>query len=130
MQFVEAFEALGYNVENQRQDWSAENDSGICLSLWTKETDWKQLVMDTRVHATGWNSWGLKPGNKKRAIHAKRALDEFDGWVDVVKIDGDPGVGYGVATPWQPEERKGYRWRITHLDELTGHLRLEAQKAY
>jgi len=129
MKFVEAFNALGYDVENQRQDWSAEANGGVCLSLWSKETDWKQLVMDTRTHASGWNDWGHKSGNKKRTRHARRALSEFDGWVDVVKIDGVPGVGYGTATPWIPAERQDYRWRITFLDDATGHLRLEAQKA-
>lgn len=37
MQFVEAFEHLGYNVEAPRQDWSAEKEDGICISLWKKE---------------------------------------------------------------------------------------------
>lgn len=125
MQFVEAFNALGYRIENQRQDWSAEKTDGVCLSLWTKETDWKLLTMDTRIHATDIQDWGNRQGNKKRIRHARRALDEFDGWVDVVKIDGVPGVGYGTAAPWIPSERKGYRWRITFLDDKTGHLRLE-----
>jgi len=128
MKFVEAFNTLGYKVENQRQDWSAEGEDGVCLSLWAKETDWKQLVMDTRIHATDISGWGHKSGNKKRARHARRALAEFDGWIDVVKIDGIPGEGYGNAAPWLPAERDSYRWRITFLDDSSGHLRLEAQK--
>ncbi|MBW8753463.1 MAG: hypothetical protein JF595_04825 [Sphingomonadales bacterium] len=90
MQFVEAFNSLGYEVPVWRQDWSAEKPDGICLSLWSKETDWKALVMDTRIHATAIEDWGHKPGNRKRALHARHALDEFDGWIDVVKIDGTP----------------------------------------
>jgi hypothetical protein len=127
MKFVEAFNALGYDVSNPRQDWSAENADGICLTLWSKETDWKAMVMDTREGAGDIAIWGSKPGNKKRIRHARRALDEFGGWVDVVKIDGEPGTGYGHASPWLPAERKGLRWRITSFEAETGHFRLEAQ---
>ena len=127
MQFVEAFNSLGYQVPAWRTDWSAEKSDGVCLSLWTKETDWKNLVMDTRVHADPIESWGQKPGNRKRIQHARRALDEFDGWVDVVKIDGTPGESYGSASPWIPAERQGRVWRLVFLDDDTGHLRLEAQ---
>ena len=126
MQFVEAFNSLGYQVPNQRQDWSAEKDDGICLSLWTRETDWKSMVLDTRTHGGQISDWGHKPGNKKRISHAKRALAEFGGWVDIVKIDGEPGVSYGTASPWLPFERKGLSWKITFLDPETGHIRLEA----
>jgi hypothetical protein len=127
MQFVQAFEALGYSIENQRQDWSAEKLDGVCLSLWSKETDWKLLMMDTRLHGSEPSLWQHKPGNKKRLRHACRALDDFDGWIDVVKIDGVPGEGYGSASPWRPSDRKGLKWRIVDLDEVTGDLRLEAQ---
>ena len=126
MQFVQAFKVMGYDIENQRQDWSAEKIDGVCLTLWTKETDWKSLVMDTRVNAQDHAIWGAKFGNKKRIRHARRALDEFGGWVDIVKVDGDPGVSYGNAFPWLPVERMGRRWRITHFEEPTGHMRLEA----
>lgn len=51
MRFVEAFEKLGCEVAAPRTDWSAERDDGVCLTLWTKETDWKNLVSDTRLHA-------------------------------------------------------------------------------
>ena len=127
MQFVEAFNSLGYQVPTWRTDWSAEKADGICLSLWAQETDWKQLVMDTRLHAGALEQWGWKPGNRKRVLHARRALEEFDGWVDVVKIEGVPGEGYGSASPWLPAERRGRRWRITYLEDDTGHLRMEAQ---
>ena len=115
-------------MEDQRQDWSAEKAHGVCISLWAKETDWKALVMDTRIHATDYADWGHKSGNNKRCRHTRRALDEFNGWVDIVKIDGIPGVGYGTASPWLPDERKGFRWRVTFLDDKTGHFRVEAQR--
>lgn len=127
MQFVEAFNALGYQIENQRQDWSAEKEDGVCLSLWTKETDWKAMVCDSRIHGTKLSNWGHKLGNKKRIRHAQRAIAEFGGWIDVVKIEGEPGVSYGTASPWLAAERKGLLWKITFLDPETGHIRLEAQ---
>lgn len=127
MKFVEAFNSLGYDVPAQRTDWSAEKSDGVCISLWAKETDWKALVMDTRVHAGPIELWGHKSGNGKRARHARRALDEFDGWVDIVKIDGTPGESYGAASPWLSAERQGFRWRVTFLDDEIGHVRLEAQ---
>ena len=127
MRFVEAFKRLGYEVENPRQDWSAERPDGVCLTLWTKETDWKSLVTDTRIHANPIEQWGHKPGNSKRIRHARRAIDEYDGWVDIVKIDGEPGVGYRTASPWKSSDRNGLRWRITYLENTTGHLRLEAK---
>lgn len=128
MQFVQAFNALGYEVDVPRQDWSAEKADGVCLTLWTVETDWKALVMDTRVHAGPNDAWQHKSGSAKRIKHARRALDEFDGWIDVVKIDGDPGEGYGNASPWVPSDRMGHRWRVVYLEDATGHLRLEAHK--
>ncbi|MBA2918446.1 hypothetical protein GON01_05600 [Sphingomonas sp. MAH-20] len=127
MRFAEAFKALGYELEAVRTDWSAEADHGVCLSLWKKETDFRALVMDTRVHADPIEGWGHKPGNKRRIAHADRALREFDGWIDVVALDGVPGEGYGNASPWDAKAR-GRRWRITFLDPKTGHLRLEAQE--
>jgi hypothetical protein len=125
--FTEAFKKLGYSLLAQRTDWSAASSEGVCLSLWKKETDWKALVMDTRQHAGPIEDWGYKAGNKRRIEHARLACEEFDGWIDVVTIDGVPGEGYGNAQPWVPKDRKGKRWRITYLDPETGHLRLEAQ---
>lgn len=126
MKFTAAFKALGYTLLAYRTDWSAAGPHGICMSLWKRETDWKALVMDTRLHAGPLNDWQHKAGNARRIEHAQRALDEFDGWVDVVTIDGIPGDSYGDAHPWRVEDRRK-RWRITFLDPVTGHLRLEAQ---
>ncbi len=125
--FTKAFNELGYELEAQRTDWSAANEAGVCLSLWKKETDWRTLVMDTRIHAGPPEDWQHKLGNRKRVAHARRAIAEHDGWIDVVTIDGIPGKGYGDAHPWVPAQRKGKKWRVTFLDEETGHLRLEAQ---
>lgn len=125
MQFVEAFERLGYSVEAQRQDWSAENESGVCISLWQKEMGVRDglLWMNTRVHADALDGWKDKPGNRKRIRHLKRALDEFGGRVDVVIVSGEPGVSYGTAQPWLAEgARAGTHWEISDFDEGTGHF--------
>lgn len=128
MQFTEAFERLGYSVEAQRQDWSAENERGVCMSLWQKEMGVRdgRLWMSTRVHADPLEGWENKPGNRKRIRHLRRALDEFGGRVDVVIVSGEPGVSYGTAQPWIAEGgRPGTFWRISDLDEATGHFEVQ-----
>src|SRR5438067_13179148 len=125
MQFLEAFEALGYAVQVPRQDWSAEKADGICISLWRKETGTRDglLWMNTRVHADPIDRWGNKPGNQKRIQHLRRAIDDFAGKADVVIVSGTPGVSYGTAQPWKSKgSRAGTHWQVTNFDELTGRF--------
>jgi hypothetical protein len=132
MQFVEAFERLGYSVEAPRQDWSAENERGLCISLWKKEMGTQDglMWMDTHVHADPIENWGDKPGNAKRIRHLRRALDEFGGRVDVVIVSGDPGVSYGTAQPWLSEGgRAGSYWQVTQLDDESGHFEVALRRA-
>ncbi len=114
MQFVEAFERLGYAVGAPRQDWSAEKGGGICISLWQKEMSTRDglLWMGTRDHAGPLENWQDKPGNRKRIQHLRRAIDDFDRRVDVVIVSGDPGLGTGLrsyglrkAAAWGPIEK-------------------------
>jgi hypothetical protein len=128
MKFVEAFNALGYQVENPRQDWSAEKNDGVCISLWRREmgTRGGLLWMNTRVHADPIENWGGKSGNHKRIQHLRRAVESFDGIVDVVIVSGTPGVSYGTAQPWRAEgTRTGSLWRVTNFDEATGHFEVQ-----
>lgn len=127
MQFTEAFRKLGYSVSNIRQDWSAEREDGVCITLWTKEVDWKSLTVDTRVHSDPNENWRAKPGNRKRIVHLTRALSDFDGRVDVVNVHGEPGEGFGNASPWIAEERKGFMWRVLSVDPETGHFTAKAE---
>ena len=127
MQYGEAFAKLGYRLDAPRLDWSAENSTGVCITLWRSEIDWKSLVMDSRIHANPIEEWRSLPGNSKRIKHARRAQQDFEGKVDVIVVDGTPGQGVTKATPWVPSDRKGLIWRVTHLDELDGHIRLEAK---
>lgn len=125
MQFVEAFEHIGYKVEAPRQDWSAEKDGGVCITLWKKEmgTRGGLLWMNTQVHADPIENWRNKPGNIKRIQHLHRALNEFGGRVDVIIVSGEPGVSYGTAQPWVAEGgRAKTRWQVTEFDEGTGHF--------
>ena len=124
MRFTEAFNALGYAVASPRQDWSADKPSGICITLWRKELGFKNGYswVDTEVHAQDNVIWRDKPGNRKRLRHLQRALLEFDGFVDVVIVHGNPGEGFGDADPWLPEVRGG-RWRVEALDGTTGHFK-------
>lgn len=123
MKFTTAFEALGYKVSNPRQHWSAENATGICITLWRKEMGFAngRPWVDTTVHAEDNAGWRDKPGNRKRLEHLRRALMEFDGFVDVVIVHGVPGRGYEDADPWRPALRGG-RWRVTAVDEDNGQF--------
>jgi hypothetical protein len=131
MQFVEAFEALGYRLKAPRQDWTAEKADGVCISLWRREMGTRDglLWMNTRVHADPIQSWGGKAGNHRRIRHLRRAIDDFGGRVDVVIVSGTPGVSYGTAQPWKAEgSRAGTHWRITEFDEHTGHFEVQLRR--
>ena len=82
MKYSEAFAALGYDLQSVRQDWSAEKSDGVCITIWKRGMDWKTMSSDSRTRARDIEVWGKKSGNKKRKLHARRALDEFDGWID------------------------------------------------
>lgn len=127
MRYSEAFEALGYQLKSARQDWSAEKDDGVCITIWKRRINWPEHSYDTRTHTSSVDVWAKKSGNQKRIAHAKRALVEFDGWVDAILISGEPGVSYEDAQVWVPSDKGGKRWKITFLEEDTGHIRIEAQ---
>lgn len=128
MKYGEAFEKLGYRLETPRLDWSAVNEQGVCISLWRTEIDWPSLSFDSRVNCGPVSTWN-PAGNNKRKRHLQAALDQHDGWVDVVVVDGVPGKGVDKASPWIPTERKGLRWRILEFDPDEGHFRAGAMKA-
>ncbi len=127
MQNSEAFLSLGYTLGAVRTDWSAESSEGICLTIWKREIDWSDWSMDSRIRGGPIEQWGKKQGNKKRIVHAARALAEFEGWIDAILISGKPGQSYEDAQPWLPTDKGGKRWRVTFLDEFSGHIRIEAQ---
>ena len=131
MQFVEAFNSLGYDVPNHRQAWSAEKPDGVCITLWKVEMGIRDglLWMDTRVHADPIENWGHKAGNTWRIDHLRRALDEFEGIVDVVIVSGKPGVSYGTAQPWVANgSRAGSYWKVSNFDEATGHFEVNLRQ--
>ena len=131
MQYVEAFNSLGYEVPNPRQDWSAEKNDGVCITLWKSEVQWTPAPprLDLWTRATpGTTDWENLPGHKKRTNHIERAVSEFDGWVDVIVVNGIPGQGYGAADPWLPAQRENHGWRIQEFDKATGFFSVAAEK--
>jgi hypothetical protein len=123
MRYAEAFKKLGYDLPNPRQHWSCSSDEGVCLSLWRTEIDWKGRKFDTREDAGPTETWNAAGANQSlRDLIIAR--DDFDGWIDVVVVDGIPGEGVEKATPWRSDQR-GQRWRLVDFDEATGHFRAE-----
>ncbi len=129
MKYVEAFNALGYQVDAPRADWSAEKADGICITIWNKEknvSDGLPYLDLWELHPEG-GDFTKKPGHKKRTKHLQRAKSEFDGRVDVIFVSGDPLKGsYENASPWFPQERKKH-WHISKFCPETGFFRAEIQ---
>ena len=128
MKFVEAFNALGYRVEAPRHDWSASKKNGVCLALWRMEIKTRDGMpwLDTMKHCGPIKIWGQKPGNATRKIHLQQAVSSLAGVVDVIILDGIPGVGFKNAHPWQINAEKAI-WRVTSLDPVTGHFGVQAE---
>ncbi|GLQ06605.1 hypothetical protein [Sneathiella chinensis] len=123
MTYTEAFKKLGYDLISPRQDWSAEKDDGICVAVWQQEIKKidNVLTFDSKLFGAPHEEWGRKSGNKKRTKHLQRALSDFNGNVDMVIVTGSPERGYKEADPWHPKKRRNQKWKVTYLDEETGH---------
>ena len=68
------------------------------------------------------------PGHRKRTVHLTRAVSKFEGWLDVIIVDGVPGKGVDSAEPWIPQKRLNYRWRVQKFDNVTGYFTVAAEK--
>ena len=131
MNYVTAFNALGYEVPAPRTDWSAEKPEGVCITLWKSEVTWSppQPHMDLWARfAPGTAEWEAKPGHAKRTKHIQRAMTDFDGWVDVVIVTGTPGQGVESADPWRIEQRRNHAWRIKKFDSATGYFSIATEQ--
>ncbi|MBA3896692.1 MAG: hypothetical protein H0X36_06080 [Sphingomonadaceae bacterium] len=126
MKYGEAFKKLGYDLTVPRQDWSAEKPGGVCISISRDEIAWQNLAKSDGSGENASDVWVSKPGNKKRAVHAKKALDDYDGWIDAVIVDGEYGTSVDKATPWRPEDRLGCRWRVQSIS-AQGYIELRAE---
>ena len=114
MQYVRAFEALGYRPTNPRQDWSAENENGVCVTFWKSEVKWTPAPPK-------FDLWQLHPGGESD-------WNEFEGWIDAVIVTGVPGNGVKDAMPWKPDQRMDHRWRITRFDPDSGYFSAAAEQ--
>ena len=126
----EAFKRLGCELKVPRTDWSAQKDGGVWLTLWRGGIDWMAdpLTLDTSVEERRAGDWVRKPGNQKRRRHIEYALANCGGWVEAIIVDGDSSGEVEKATPWQPAERRGLRWRVVSHDPETGHFAASAFK--
>jgi hypothetical protein len=129
MRYAEAFAALGYKLAFPRQDWSSENDTGVCISIWRVEIKMRDGLpsMDSRVDAGPIELWGTAPGNAKRRQHLRAAIDKFAGRVDVVIVEGIPGQGVKDANPWFVPGRKG-AWHLTYFNPESGHFAVAVRR--
>jgi len=127
MRFSEAFQKLGYTLQSVRQDWSACNTRGVCLTLWKDEIEknGNTLWFDTRYHSGPIEKWKEKPGAKKQKEHIEYAMSHFNGFVDMVILHGTPGEQVTDADPWLPRQRQHRRWKITYFDRSSGHYKIE-----
>ena len=132
MQYAESFKKLGYDLVSPRQDWSAENSDGVCISIWREELDKHSLLprldLWTLHPDPAAATWRSKPGHEKRTRHLARALSEFDRRVDVVLVSGIPGQSYRDADPWLVAKRGGW-WSISNFDVTNGYFVAEVKKA-
>jgi len=103
------------------------SETGVCIILWRTEIDWKNRKFDTREDAGPTETWNIAGANQRKRDLVV-AMGEFEGWIDVVVVDGIPGEGVDNATPWAPNERQGLRWRLTEFDETSGHFRAEMMR--
>jgi hypothetical protein len=132
MNLKDAYRRLGYRRENERQDWSAASDSGVCLTVWISELNCGEMVLDTLAGIVGpIEDWRSKPGARKREQHLAQAVNRDGGLVDVVLIGGKPGQKGAAgqvneADPWLPSKRRG-RWRVAAFDPETGHFQLRME---
>lgn len=129
MRYGEAFNKLGYTLTVPRQQWSADKADGVCLTLWEVELDpeFKRQRIDTRKNCGRHETWVTAHGNRLRIQHLSRAMDEFEGWVDVVLVRGTPGQGADEANPWIKKDRKS-AWRVVQFEPDTGHFICELKK--
>lgn len=126
MKYAEAFRSLGYSLTNIRQDWTAINDTGVCVTMWTEEikTKNKLLYLDLwELHPIK-GGFETKSGHTKRTSHLIYALENFQGFVDAILVRGKVGVSYEDADPWDIEKRKG-RWFISKFCPDTGYFRAD-----
>ena len=125
--YRDSFRALGYDLESVRQHWSAHNDSGVCLSLWSKEMRSEDglLEMDSRVDCGPAEKWGAA-GKNKRLRHLALAWDEYDRWVDVVIRRGHSWEEGVPSNPWVVSKKK-HKFRLQDFDRTTGHFSIKLE---
>jgi hypothetical protein len=123
-----AFQTLGYKLPNVRTYWSAESETGICLTLWDalRDPNFDRKRFDSKKNGRSIIHWGHKQGNTFRKRHIQQAIGKFNSWVDVVLLFEGTSKSRRVdrAEPWCLPEHQG-RWRVTCFEANTGHFAIE-----
>ncbi len=136
MKFVESFNSLGYTLINKRGYWSAENKTGVCITIWQDE------LIPNATEPSSFDLWKLhggevrpftkQSGHAKRIRHLQKAMDSFHGRVHVIIVEakkptpksGETGRRCKNAEIWVPK-KKGDFWQIKDFCSETGYFSAE-----
>lgn len=81
------------------------------------------MEMDSRVDCGPIETW-KSTGKNLREKHLRSAIDNYDGWVDVVIRQGGPEEDSAPSNPWDVRSRK-HKFRVQEFDERTGHFSIK-----
>jgi len=125
--YRDSFRKLGYELGSVRQHWSAKNEDGVCLSLWSKEMrpGGGLLEMDSNTDCGPIETWA-SAGRNKRHEHLCFAWDECDRWIDVVIRQGHSWENGVPSEPWLVTKKK-HKFRLQEFDRESGHFSVKLE---
>ena len=120
---VEAYEALGAVLKNERWAWSGRSEDGrtVVVTLWADKL--RAVPGGFRFEATDLDAWRTKRGNRERIRDLVQARDECDGLFKVV-IGRENQTGDAMLEG-SVYEASDLTMRLIDLDETTGEFSAE-----
>lgn len=118
---------------NERWGWSAitPNMDKVVINIWQDEMmgGWgSSSYFDTQELDSDPSTWP-KCGHNDRVKKLKHASDLLDGILYIlIAVNGGRSSSsrrINYCYPWLNKDNRAYRMKITHLDEKTGHFRVE-----